>query len=56
MISSIPMFFGIFICGSVIHFTNPPECYDADHFESNPACHQSEQVSVCHRYIDTIWN
>jgi len=43
MMSSIPMFFGIVICGSVIHFTNPPDCYDANHFESNPACHQSEQ-------------
>ena len=43
MLSSVPMFLGIIIAGSVIHFVTPEGC-NGDNFSSNSDCHQSEQV------------
>ena len=43
MLSSVPMFLGIIIAGSVIHFVTPEGC-NGDNFASNSDCHQSEQV------------
>ena len=46
MLSSIPLFFGIIVGGSILHFTKPPGCANMEE-PDYLSCTESEQVHTC---------